>query len=282
MTRPRRHETVEELHLRQRLASLLTLRGLRQRDVVQALGVQRGNVCNVLSGEMALPPAWVPTLSGLLQVPTHEIVGDWKPRRPGQRSAQGLVRRVRVRRRAKSKRTMGERPFEVAIRTRLRSLMDATGVPQIDIARNLNVNRSVVSNVFCNWIALPRAWFRPLAKMLGITQRKLLAGIPDGKSKRVRTETSEDKRLRVRLYHLMLERGFNQRRLAMSIGVRPSSLSNVLIGRHPLPLAWVPALVLVLQTTEQQLLCGWKPRSRRRRKDTLEQTRGLKRVQRNA
>jgi len=150
------------------------------------------------------------------------------------------------------------------LRTRLKRLMTEKRIKAARIARALGVARASLSAVITGRKALPRAWMAPILHVLGVERNQLLEGIPwpikhprgrekgDGK----RIETSEQRAQRTLLREQFTKRKLKQRQVAAFIGVRPSTVSEVLTGRTRLPKAWLKPLSQLLDNTTVSELGG--------------------------
>lgn len=81
--RLKRKERPGDAALRARLRQLMQSRQLRQRDVASAIGVTPCSVSDILTGRMALPPAWLVPLASLFKLTISQMLRglQWSPRK---------------------------------------------------------------------------------------------------------------------------------------------------------------------------------------------------------
>jgi transcriptional regulator with XRE-family HTH domain len=167
---PRRYllDTSGERKVRSRIRLRLKQLRLSQAALAEAIGVAHAMVSSVLSGWKRLPPAWLPQLTGALNMNEAELLRgvQWGLRR---RSARGaVVRRPLSRRR--------ETPQDRALRARLRGLLSSRNLTQKQVADAIGIAGPMVSKVLAGVRALPPAWLTPLASLLDLTIPQILKG----------------------------------------------------------------------------------------------------------
>lgn len=151
-----------------------------------------------------------------------------------------------------------ERPEDVALRVRLKSLVAAKGLQLKDIAAVLGVNTSAVGMAYAGQIQVPPAWIPPLSELLE-TSTTYLRG--DWRPRRGGCEKGEkrprhgpvpkrknplkaqaDRMLSARLAYLIQINRVKHKELAAHIGVVPKFFATVLHDRAPFPRAWLRSI----------------------------------------
>jgi plasmid maintenance system antidote protein VapI len=131
------------------------------------------------------------------------------------------------------------------------SRMAEKSVTSQDVARVIGVNTETVSRVLSGRMQLPKSWFSPLSKMLGLTVQELTeTWRPWPKLRPSYTRlTEQDTHARQVLIDLTAQRRFRKIDLAKAIGIRQSLISRALSGRVRIPEGWYPKIASFFGTS---------------------------------
>ena len=169
-----------------------------------------------------------------------------------------------------------ERPEDIALRLRIRELLDQQGLQQKIVAANLGVQNSAVCMALKGDIQVPPAWISRLSRLLDVAMEDITkgwrprrGGCDKGEKRpglgrfRLRkspVKVEADRLLRERLTHHMAAHGRSCHDVATHLRISSAFLTHVLRGRAPLPRAWVKPLSLFFQLTVDEFVTGipWK------------------------
>jgi predicted XRE-type DNA-binding protein len=117
---------------------------------------------------------------------------------------------------------------------------------QSEIAKAIGVRG--VNEVFTGRVQLPKAWIKPLSRLLDKTPEELLRAWRPWTRKRRPNPllTDQDKKVRHLLAKHLDEHRLHQKKAARILGVRPQDLSMALNSLRRIPTSWYPAIADLL------------------------------------
>lgn len=168
LTPPRQRQPAQgEQQLRERVRHYLHESGYSRARLADAIGVSPMSVTNALNGNAPISPAWIPLLEKAFGLSRGLLLQgiSWKPRKAGRPKRRGPPPPRRRRR---------ELSCEQALRLRLRQLFRERRLTQTNVASALSVQQSSISAVLTGRAALPPAWLKPLAALLGLSAGQII------------------------------------------------------------------------------------------------------------
>ncbi len=146
----------------------MSKQGLTQVGLAKVIGVRRQVVSGALAGTKGIPRAWLKPIAAALNIQESDLLRgiDWRPGK-GRPSRTGPPP-------PKPKRK--ERTEDVALRQRLRHLIQSRRLTQREVACGIGVSRACVNKVLAGRMAVPPAWLKPLACLLSIEVSEVLRG----------------------------------------------------------------------------------------------------------